>query len=446
MSLRFKISMMLASVDSELVSLWDQLGLSDEERQIELNRLNALLQAAKEEPVEAARKERNSLMFKIDDLKKKHVLLLRCIGGDQKQIKAVETRGKEGTLRQRLRDVQTAFDEFEPIYNEKLNTMKELWAKIVDLCEKLELGEEERDRYGTFDENNISPAQEKRYESILKELETEAEMRQKAFNELKEKIEKIAGELGEEIDPEFREFLDSNPVSITAYEKAVEKYEGLTILKEKRAAQVTEFALEISHCWDLLRTSEAERKEFVSSHSLLSEENVQDCRNEIEKLRNLIVERLPELIVTVKNDIQEICNSLHNMPDATAELLEMESEDMDTFKKLDDELLRLKREFVVCQPILELIKQRNEILEEYEELMNTPDADKTQLDKIQRRKKCVLPRIEKKLLIQLIEYKDNCGYDFIWDGEVLANELPHIHLTATELNQTKRARKSSIKH
>lgn len=173
--------MALASADSELVSLWDQLGLSDEERHEELYRLNTLLQAAKEEPVEAARKERNSLMFKIDDLKKKHVQLLRCTGGDQKQIKAVEARGKEGTLRERLRDVQSAFDEFEPIYNEKMKTLKELWDKIQTLCEKLELTDEERQRYGTFDEANLFPAQEKRYESIVRELETEEELRRKAF-------------------------------------------------------------------------------------------------------------------------------------------------------------------------------------------------------------------------------------------------------------------------
>lgn len=446
MSLRFKISMALASADSELVSLWDQLGLSDEERHEELYRLNTLLQAAKEEPVEAARKERNSLMFKIDDLKKKHVQLLRCTGGDQKQIKAVEARGKEGTLRERLRDVQSAFDEFEPIYNEKMKTLKELWDKIQTLCEKLELTDEERQRYGTFDEANLSPAQEKRYESIVRELETEEELRRKAFQELKEKIEKISGDLGESIEPDFQEFLESEPVSISGYETAVEKYESLTLLKEKRAAMITEFALEISHCWDLLRTSEAERKEFVSSHALLSEANVQDCRNEIEKLRNSIVERLPELIVTVKDDIKDICESLHNMSPETENLLALETEDMDTFKQLDNELLRLKREFVVCQPILDLIKQRSEIIKEYDELMSAKDVDKTQLDKIQRRKKCVLPRIEKKLLIQLIEYKDSCGHDFLWDGEVLAEELPHIRLTATELNQTRKTRRSSIKH
>lgn len=433
------------SVDPELVPLWDQLGLSEDERSAEISRLNQLLQATREEPVESARNLRNELVSKINELRAKHIKLLECLGRPAEEIQKVQEQGKTGTFRARLKEVEDSYNEFEPIYNEKLNSLREIWSKIENLWDQLEYCAMEREECGTFDEIDISETQEKRYLEIHSSLEKKALLNKQNFCDLKAKIEKLAGELGETFDPEFKEFIDSLPVAPSAYGRAAEKLNEFTTMKQKRIAEITELSLEISHRWELLRTPKSEKEKFIADHALMSQQNIDEFRQEIARLEDLIVERLSDLIVQVRDDIKQICESLHNMDPMTAEVLALDTDDMETFKKLDSELLKMKQELIICEPILDSIGKRNEILKEYNQIMKERNPDKTQLDRIKRRKQVMLPKVEKKLVIQLMEYKRTKGEDFIWDGEILINQLSHVQLAATDLNSLKRAKVTRMK-
>ena len=176
---------------------------------------------------------------------------------------------------------------------------------------------------------------------------------------------------------------------------------------------------------------------------------------------------------------------------------------IDLFNALDSELLHLKKVHIIALPIIELIDQRESIIKEYNEAMNPEKKEvekqenkteksskqkssqeskkqgtkggktskgskeeKTQsiqeqrklkrvegietakksllLNKINRRHKCVLPRIERKLKLQLIEFKEQDGEDFIWGGKPYIDELQDITLTQIEIeNAKKSSRKKS---
>jgi hypothetical protein len=427
----------LATLDQTLLAAWDELGLSDEERKSELDRLNGLLQQVQSEQIESVRQEHLTLKAKIDETRDRHITLLVSLGdeGAAEAIANVKTLGRTGTLRARLAEVQTALDAVYPRYEERLREFESLWSRIEDLTAKLEIADPERADLLNFNRNSLSQADQETLTKQVQRLEEEVAARSDRFRGLSEKIRATAKELNEAIEPEFSEFLDSVPVSPSAYDKADRYFTSLSELKHRRVLDVAQCALELTHCWELLRTDEAERRRFIESHSTLSEEAIAEFRLEIERLRIALTEKLPELVRIVKDEIRRLCDALRQTPPETERVLELEAADVETFRALDAELIRMKQRFIVCQPILELIQRREEIVREFDEVTADRVADRIQREKIIKRHKSMLPRIEKKLLIRLTEFRQLNGEDFMWGGSVLADELAHIQVTATELHR-----------
>lgn len=171
------------------------------------------------------------------------------------------------------------------------------------------------------------------------------------------------------------------------------------------------------------------------------------------------------------------------------------------FNNYEAELLRLRKIHLVAQPIIDLIKQRQEIIDEYNNLMEKkkqneensnkqkasdknkikdkdmvksapvkkkkkedkqkradelngkvelktirvrpPNAqDKIYQEKVIRRHKTILPRVEKKLLITLIQFREENGEDFIWKQKPIINELKDIPVTQSEIRAQSKSRSS----
>jgi hypothetical protein len=200
--------------------------------------------------------------------------------------------------------------------------------------------------------------------------------------------------------------------------------ESLKGLKEQRIRQVAQFALEIAHCWDLLRVDADARREFIASHASLSQESIDSFRAEIQRLEVLIHADLPNLIVSVKTEIRAICDALHRTLPETQQVLEFDDDDANkVFRALDAELIKLKQRLVACQPILELIQKCNEIRAEFKEVSADPTADSQRFEEARSRHAKLLPRIEQKLKLRLREFAELNGEDFIWDGVVLEKRL-----------------------
>ena len=107
---------------------------------------------------------------------------------------------------------------------------------------------------------------------------------------------------------------------------------------------------------------------------------------------------------------------------------------IEVFLRYDAERIRLRKLHLIAEPIIEIIKQRKEIVDDYKELhdpgrknrklgLDPPSAagleelkSKFHIEKVTRRYKFVLPRVEKKLKTALIQCKQENGDDFLWKG------------------------------
>ncbi|OHT11117.1 hypothetical protein TRFO_04077 [Tritrichomonas foetus] len=445
---------------TNLESLWLELGLLPSEIEKEKNKLNRLISEVRYNAKKAATNEKLKLIDDINKIKERHISLIRAIGGSEEECELVEDSGYEGTLRQRLAEVQAHFQMFEPRCQEVISQFEKLKEKTDELFDKIGYSIDDRGEFAEIGENDLSEERKKRFIEKAKELEDEIQVRGIDFAKMKEKVEGIANKIGVKLSPRIASLFELNDISTTSFEAVQEYLEDLSLIRNSRIAQISELALEISHEWELLGISDAERKAFIESHAQLTEKCVQECSDEVVRLRNLRNEKLPELIERAKSEILTICQTLHFPQNETDKILSDvkidECNNMATFNAYEAVVIDLRRLLVISQPIIDLIRQKDEIVKEYEEISSKEEQGKEnqinkdeksidpKTDKVKRRYKFVLPRLEKKILLATIEFKQTNGTDFMWNGSKLSDSYEHIILSNTELSQlrTETRRKS----
>lgn len=440
---------------TNLETLWEELGLSPKEIEEEKARLGNLIDEVHHTMKTEAQRKKHNIAKETDEIRKKHESLLRAIGASERECYEIQSTGKTGTIRERYNEVKTNFDAFEPKANKVIQEFEKLHAKAVELYDKIGYPQSERGEFATVGTTDLSEARKKRFEDQIASLEEEAKERVDALKSLETKVKKICEMLGQTPAPMAKEIFEKEDISTHAFDEINQYYVDISLIKSSRVGQMSELALELTREWDLLGISETERKQFIDSHSSLSEKSIQDCSDEVVRLRKIHEAKLPELIEKIKDEISSICDSLHYTSEDKDEIMgHVKSEDvtMDVFNSCETELLELRKTFILAQPIVDLINQRVEIMNEYNECLETepkPQKGKAapadpKAEKIKRRYKFVLPRIEKKLLIYLLQFKESQGHDFIWDGKKLADDLSHVKVTQAEIHQTtKSTRKKS---
>ena len=155
-----------------------------------------------------------------------------------------------------------------------------------------------------------------------------------------------------------------------------------------------------------------------------------------------------------KNNIKKFYQELNYSDDNIQQKIQ---EIENTVPKPDDKLQvyfafechyqNMKKMIEFSKTIIQLINQREDILREYndciQEEQKNKKIDPIKIDKIKRRYKTVLPRVQKKLLLHILEYKNEQHQDFMWDGQKVEDSLQGIKLSPTEMLQFKNERRKS---
>lgn len=435
---------------TNLESLWHELGLLPSEIEKEKNKLNKLISEVRYKARKEASFEKIQINDEIQKIKEHHIKLLRAIGASENECEIVKQTGFEGTLRQRLAEVRNNFDIFKPKCAELITEFEELKKQSDELFDKIGYSIEDRGEFAEVGDTDLSKERQQRFREKIRELEEEASERTKEFGILKEKVQNITSKLGCTISPRIDQLLNSNDISTDSIETIQEYLEDLSVIRNSRISQISELALSISHEWDLLDVPEQEKQAFVESHSQLTEKCIQDFSDELLRLQKIRNEKLPELIDRVKYDILSVCQTLHytqkEIDDTLSNVKEILGDNMKTFSEYENVLFNMKRKLALSQPIIDLMKQRDELKKEYDEVETEENALKDNRDdksldkraeKIRRRYKFVLPRVEKKILIAVLEYKQANGTDFLWDGKKVEDEYSYISLSPAEISQLK---------
>lgn len=235
-----------------------------------------------------------------------------------------------------------------------------------------------------------------------------------------------------------------------------DKYQELKIQREK---DIKDAAIKINHLWDLLEISEEERKKFLESHYLLGKNDLDACKEEINKLLKLRDDKLPELVSKQKNNFEILCEYLHIADESKPRFKPILTDKYclkEEYDFYENEIIRLNKIIIECDKIIKGILERENIISEYQKV-EISSTDKSRLmsrergyaqqllnEEKTRKRFFELPKLEKNLYIMLVEYKNNYGTDFEWDGkpyiETLIQNQKNFHknrLSKRKNNTTK---------
>jgi hypothetical protein len=438
-------------ISAKRLALWEELGLSEQARTQEIQDLTNALKKLYLDSLERLASRCEQTRNEINQIQTTHKRAMKAFGlPDSETAHAIAPIQPTGLLEQ-LVAAQNAYQGFRTACADRIQKLENLVYMACGLFDQLGIPVDARGEFAEVGEIDFSRDRMERFRKKIQELKDTLEARTKHMQSLKASIGELLGELGSELSAENKAMFNSKLIDSETISKSESLLADLETVKRTRVAQITQFAVEITHLWDLLGISDAERAGFLRSHSTISEKVLISCSNEVAHLCQLRDERLPELIEKQKKEVEELWSKLHIAVESRPRFCEGNGENqgngviVEEFLFYESEIIRLKKMIVSLHPLLSLINDREDIIKEFEavsqmtndatRLLSREKGSAQQLmreERARRRHKVVLPRLEKKLVVMLKTYKQQHGTDFEWDGlpyiEKLANVTPPTRL------------------
>jgi hypothetical protein len=448
-----------------LAQIWDEIGLTPEEKESRSQAIKDSLDQVRADFLTATLDQSQKLKEEIEQIKEEHITKLHVLQAPDSEVDAVTASGRSGTIRARHTYVKTQFANLmQGTYRKRVTDFENYNKQIILHCK--DLGIENDTQFASTDDD-LSQDRLNLFRTRARLLGDDVGQRSVKFEQLREQILDFSRDMEETLPPEIQASFQKPVFSDETLSLLADQVDTYRELFETRRKSVSELGVEITKLWDLLQVEEEVRRRFLANHTALSLKNIQDCVGEAERLTAERNARLPELIPRLQGEIQVVGKELGYSDDQITAIsqkaglpaqLEEASEDVliDGFTQLDIELVHLKKIRLAAQPIIDLIKQRAEIIAEFDKVSaeapvegkkeEPPDPSVARrTEKASRRHKVVLPRVEKKLKILLIEFKEQNSEDFAWEGAPIINQLEHIHIARSELQHIKRKKSVSAR-
>jgi hypothetical protein len=337
-------------------------------------------------------------------------------------------------LVRQLELAKQSYEGFRSACADRIQTLQNLARIANGLFDRLGTTQRDRGEFSEVGDVDFSRERIERFRAKIQDLKEEIDSRTKEMQSIHGQVTTLLGELGIGLSDDQQQVIGSGSLDPRTVADSRRVVESLQRAKQRRVEQIKQFAVEITHLWDLLNVDDAERGDFLRSHSTISSDVLESCSAEVVRLSRLRDERLPNLIQNQKAEAEELWNKLHIAAESRPRF---EGGDLVAeFRFFDSEILRLKKLTVALQPLLTTIAEREEIIQEYltvsqstndaQRLLSRERGSAQQLMRevrARRRYKKVLPRIEKKLIGMLKEHRTGNGTDFEWDGRPYIEKL-----------------------
>jgi hypothetical protein len=429
--------------DNELVAtgirqFLDDIGLTESERAERSARFAQQLADRRQDFLAETTARIASVTVEIESIRQEFTQKLQAVGASSAEIQLIAESFAIGPLLDRRQEARFRFESFmKKTYDRRCSEFVDCQTRIRDLS--FNLGFELDDAFAEIGDTDLSVARLERFKAKVDALEAELSGRIRRFEALKTEILALSEELADAVPPSISELFE-NPgygdVSMQLIEAQLKCFEDL---REHRRAAVAELAVQITRLWDLLEVDEAARREFLDSRASLSEENVAAYARAVEEMTERRNQMLPELIERMKGKISQICEELTFDQSKVAEICERAEDDCDDAAVLanyDAELAKLQRERSIKAPIIELINRRDAIVNDHAALADAPgpdSSDRLHTEKVLRRCKIVLPKVNRKLKALLLNFQTDNGEDFIWKGRRWIDELADVQVSPAQL-------------
>ena len=421
-------------INSELENLWNSLGIDPTDRNLQIQQLISEMKIIYINHIDKLKKDCINTREEIENVINRHRKAMEAFGMPENEISQTFPQIQSTNLLRQLNEVSKQYEGFKVVIADRVQKIDNLVHIAKDLFNCLEIPQKDRGEFNEIGEIDFTRERVERFKDKIEELKLLVEKRKTEITSYHQRIQTLLIQTGEGNNQFYQSILSTPSVGITTLNQLKDIEIELKNHKEQRVSELSEMAVTITHLWDILSITEKERKEFLSKYSDVGPNVIKSCKDEILRLSKLRDEKLPNLIAQQRQEVTHLWEKLHiaveSRPIFVKDLLTESDLLFKEYQFLEQEILRLKRIEVEHHLILETINQREEIINEYQDVLNVSN-DPNRLtsrergmaqqlikeEKARRRYKTVLPKVDKKLSQMLIDYKKKNGKDFEWDGK-----------------------------
>jgi hypothetical protein len=440
---------------SPIQELWTAMGFDESEQDSEQKELADTILSAIEHYQNGLNQTTQKLKSQFDSVMSQYTAMMKAFGVPPDTAAQTIESLNSLNLRSRVAKATSDFEAFKADHKAQIDQLAIVQEEVSALFDKLEIPESDRGESASVGSDDYTGARIQRFIETAKLLSEQVTARTVQLEKRFTSIEKISVELDVTV-PEFVITAhQSQDISTETMQKVVEIEANLIATKQLREAAIGQKKIELGKLWNVLRTPEPEREQFVATWASLGESTLEAYSSEITKLRTLRQDHLPQIIESRIAEIAKIEAQLHkeSAPIDVSSLDPNEAYDI-----LEQKFEALTAELAEVWQIIDSINQREDFLRKAVELNESAKrieearAKKQEVDQKQvncgerarRRIRSLLPRLEKKLLIMLIEYESrHANKPFLWGAKPYAANLEHIRLSDVEIRQAKCGRKKN---
>jgi hypothetical protein len=400
-------------IDPNLDRMWKAIGHSPKERSAQIQALESALLQCYQNFMAQTHATVEELRLELKQAQDEFRQTQRIYGDTNAQIPS----NPGLCLPEQIVITKQATAELQQIYQVRLQEFDRVHTEVTDLFAELGIEGEDRGEFGEIGNEDYTVERLNRFKGTIKSLKADREQRRKLFASLQARIEKLLEELNEKVGDDVQKVLEGQIITNEALKLLNEYLESLQELKEGRESEIETWTQELEHLYAVLMVDPSDQ---MLRETAPTQEVVDKLKTEVEFLRGQRETRLPHVIKGATKEIAKLCEQLRIplrlRPKSPGGTLEEEA----TFLTQQVDLLRQKR--IQCQPIIELITQ----IESCRDTLDGPSARMRETkpsakkalgeEKAKRTARERLPKLERKLLSLLVEFKEKNGYDFEFNG------------------------------
>ena len=397
-------------IDPNLDRMWRAIGLSKTDRETEMEKLeDRLIECYKgfvSEVTALFEEKREELRRHQEEYRERqHVF------GDKEHPLPVNT---SLPFSEQIALTKDAMEELLHAYDARLEEFEKVHGVLSRLFD--ELGVENRGEFAEIGTEDLSLERLKRFNEMVKSLEEDKRKRLGLFESLRKRIEELLDELNEDVSAEVRQILDTKTITNESIQLLHDTVDLLEDMRKQRLAEMDDLSEKIEGMYSSLAVDPSDRMQKPMG---CTQEALELMKSEVEFLSEQKETRLPQVIRGLNSEIVKLCEQqkipARMWPRYQGSKDNPEEEAVWLRKQLD----QLQQKQISAKPIVTLISQI-EALKEVIEGKNVVgrSGGRKFLEEERERKKAMeqLPRLEKKLLELLVEFKDKNGYDFEFNG------------------------------
>ncbi|GBG24976.1 65-kDa microtubule-associated protein 1 [Hondaea fermentalgiana] len=449
-----KLQKLSKETTEKLHRVWDEMGLSPEERSLQLNSLLEAVETVFTQKVGDEVALRDEYISAAASLEKEIDAISEQLGMPRKHF----PHGDSGNLMVKLTWLRSHLADFQAIKEERMTKLEDMCTRLQEI--RIQMGEIEDNQLMDLDAFLTQEAMQD-YESKLIEATHHKTRRiaaiQETIRDITALFEELEYDIQDDIDKAIMEGGEGLGIDMDAVAILSQRARELTDEKISRTERLKQLGSQIQPLWERLDVDTDTRQKFFMDNRGLGVGVIRQCELELERLIHLKQEMMGDLIRNAQAKIQELWDEMKfddEQREAFTHAHMMAPICEDTLIAHEEEIAVLNIQAELYRPILKAVERYEQLCEERDDyeakiqdssrLLSRKGGSALREEEAQRRRVTQgLPRTIEKIKNTIAEYEEEHG-PFVLNGRRFVETMDEMEIEhARQLAEAKERKKKS---